>query len=389
MNTPAFEVADVIRYSGDEFIRKCKPLGYHKGVLTALKQCRTEALGCHIYQCSDCGHTRIAYHSCRNRHCPKCQQVDKERWIMDREADLLPVGYLHMVFTLPEVLNPLCLKYPVMMYNLLFHAVRDTLFTFAADPKHLGADIGYVAVLHSWGQTLALHPHLHIIVPAGGFNIKGHWVNARGDGNFLFPVKALSSVFRAKYRDGLKTALAEQGIQRPRDLFEQMMLRNWVVYAKEPLGDPRKMIEYLGRYAHRIAISNHRLINVTDADVTFRYKDYRHGNLQKEMTLGNTEFLRRFCMHILPPGFVKIRHYGILSSRRKAEYIPKPKDENGQKIASSKPAWQQVCRERLGFDPEKCPCCGSGRMKLIGIVDPRPPPDKLLLAWNQRSETRF
>lgn len=304
---------------------------------------------------------------------------------MAREADLLPVGYLHMVFTLPDVLNPLCLKYPVMMYNLLFHAVRDTLFTFAADPKHLGAELGFVAVLHTWGQTLSLHPHLHIIVPAGGFNIKSKWVNARGDGNFLFPVKALSPVFRAKYRDGLKVALAEAGIEKPKSLFEKMMLRNWVVYAKEPLGDPRQVIEYLGRYSHRIAISNHRLVNITETEVTFRYKDYNHGNAQEEMTLSHLEFLRRFCMQILPPRFVKIRHYGILSSRRKAEYIPKPKDENGQKIMLSKPTWQQVCRERLGYDPEKCPCCGSGRMKVIGIVDPRPPPVGNLKAWNQRS----
>lgn len=385
MSTPAFEVADVIRYSGDEFIRQHKPLGYHKGVLTALKLCRTEALGSHIYQCTDCGYIRIAYHSCRNRHCPKCQQVGKERWIMAREADLLPVGYLHMVFTLPAVLNALCLKYPEMMYNLLFHAVRDTLFTFAADPKHLGAELGFVAVLHTWGQTLTLHPHLHIIVPAGGFNIKGQWVNARGNNDFLFPVKALSPVFRAKYRDGLKVALSEAGIARPEGLFEQLMLRNWVVYAKEPLGDPRQVIEYLGRYSHRIAISNHRFVNVTETGVTFRYKDYNHGNAQKEMTISNLEFLRRFCMHILPPRFVKIRHYGFLSSRRKKEYIPKPEHENGHKVMLSKPAWQKVCRERLGFDPEKCPCCGSGRMKVIGIVDPRPPPVKILKKCNPQS----
>lgn len=388
MSARAFEVADVIRVSGDEFIMQYKPLGYHKGVLTALKLCRTEALGSHIYQCIDCGHIRIAYHSCRNRHCPKCQQVGKERWIMAREADLLPVGYLHMVFTLPAELNPLCLKYPAMMYNLLFHAVRDTLFSFAADPKHLGAELGFVAVLHTWGQTLTLHPHLHIIVPAGGFNIKGQWVNARGNGDFLFPVKALSPVFRAKYRDGLKAALDQTGIEKPKDLFEQLMLRNWVVYAKEPLGDPRQVIEYLGRYSHRIAISNHRLMNVTGSEVTFRYKDYSQGNMQKEMTLSNTEFLRRFCMHILPPRFVKIRHYGILSSRRKAEYIPKPKDENGQKVMLSKPTWQQVCRERLGYDPDKCPCCGSGRMKVLGIVDPRPPPVNILQSQNQRSSNQ-
>jgi hypothetical protein len=381
MNAPAFEVADIIRLSGDEFIRQHNPLGYHKGVLTALRQCRTEALGCHIYQCSDCGHTHIAYHSCRNRHCPKCRQVAKERWIMAREAELLPVGYLHMVFTLPDVLNPLCLKYPAMMYNLLFHAVRDTMFIFAADPKHLGADIGYVAVLHTWGQTLTLHPHLHIIIPAGGYNIMGDWVNARGKGDYLFPVKALSPVFRAKFRDGLKIALADAGIEKPPGLFEQMMLRKWVVYAKEPFGSPNQVVEYLGRYSHRIAISNHRIVNVTDHETTFRYKDYGQAGVQKQMTLSNLEFLRRFCMHILPHGFMKIRHYGFLSSRRKGEYIIKPKDENGKAIPMQKPTWQQVCRERLGFDPEKCPCCGSPNMKIVGIVEPRPPPENIINAW--------
>lgn len=385
MNAPPFEVADIIRFSDQAFIRQYNPLGYHKGVLTALKLCRTEALGSHIYQCSDCGHIHIAYHSCRNRHCPKCQQVGKERWVMAREADLLPVGYLHMVFTLPDVLNPLCLKYPVMMYNLLFHAVRDTLFTFAADPKHLGAELGFVSVLHTWGQTLSLHPHLHVIVPAGGFNFKGQWVNAKSNGNFMFPVKALSPVFRAKYRDGLKAALAAEGIEKPEGLFEQMMLRNWVVYAKEPMGNPRQVIEYLGRYSHRIAISNNRLVNVTETEVTFRYKDYNHGSVQKEMTLNHLEFLRRFCMHILPPRFVKIRHYGFLSSRRKAEYIPNPGYAAGQIVITSKPTWQQVCRERLGYDPEKCLCCGSGIMKVIGIVEPRPPPKGMIQTWNQLS----
>ena len=374
MIAPAFEVADVIRLSGKQFIEQCNPLGYHKGVLTTLSQCRTQALGSHLYKCKDCGYTRIAYHSCRSRNCPKCQGVNKEQWVMARQADLLPVGYFHMVFTLPDTLNPLCLKYPEMMYELLFHAVRDTLFTFAADPRHLAAEIGYVAVLHTWGQTMVLHPHLHIIIPAGGFNLKGEWIHARGDGNYLFPVKALSPVFRAKYRDGLKAALAKANIDPQPGLFEQLMLRNWVVYAKEPFASPSTVIEYLGRYTHKVAISNHRLTDLSESKVTFRYKDYSHGNVQKLISLYNVGFLRRVCMHILPCGFVKIRHYGILSSRRKAEFIPKPLDKNGQAIPRVKPSWQQVCRERLGYDPEKCPCCGDGKMILISVTQARPPP---------------
>jgi len=385
MSAPAFEVADVIRLSGKAFVEQYHPLGYHKGVLTALALCRTEALGGHVYQCGDCGHKRIAYHSCRNRHCPKCQQLGKEQWILAREADLLPVGYFHMVFTLPDVLNPLCLKHPAMMYDLLFHAVRDTLFAFASDPKHLAAEIGYVAVLHTWGQTLVLHPHLHIIVPAGGFNIHGNWVKPRGHGNYLFPVKALSPVFRAKYRDGLKAALAREGIDTPPGLFEQIMFNKWVVYAKEPFADPKQVIEYLGRYTHKVAISNHRLTELTQTQVTFRYKDYAQDGAQKLMTLENTEFLRRFCLHILPSGFVKIRHYGFLSSRRKREFIALPMDQDGKTIPREKPKWQQACRERMGFDPEKCPCCGLGKMAILRVIKPRPPP-ALPLAATKISE---
>jgi hypothetical protein len=291
-----------------------------------------------------------------------------------READLLPVGYFHMVFTLSDVLNPLCLKHPAMMYDLLFHAVRDTLFSFASDPRHLAAEIGFVAVLHTWGQTLVLHPHLHIIVPAGGFNIQGNWVKPRGNENFLFPVKALSPVFRAKYRDGLKAALAKEGIDAPPGLFEQIMLKKWVVYAKEPFAGPKQVIEYLGRYTHKVAISNHRLTDLTQTQVTFRYKDYAQDGAQKLMTLENTEFLRRFCLHILPSGFVKIRHYGFLSSRRKREFIPLPLDANGLTVPREKPGWQQACRERMGFDPEKCPCCQTGKMAILSVIKPRPPP---------------
>lgn len=374
MKAPTFEVADVIRISGKEFAQKFNPLGRHKGVLTALALCRTEALGGHIYQCCDCGHQRIAYHSCRNRHCPKCQQVARERWALARETELLPVGYFHMVFTLPDTLNPLCLSHPEMMYGILFHAVRDTLFVFSADPRHLAAETGFVAVLHTWSQTLMLHPHLHVIIPAGGFNLHGQWVPARNNGNYLFPVKALSPVFRRKYRDALRLALDRDHIEAPPGLFGHIMLKNWVVYSKEPFAGPNEVVEYLARYTNRVAIGNHRLTSLGPQRLTFSYTDNHHGGVRKLLTLDNTEFLMRFCLHILPHGFVKIRHYGILSSRRKAEYIPALQKANIKTLVPIKLSWQEVCRQRLGFDPEICPLCGKGKMVLVGLLEPRPPP---------------
>ncbi len=378
MKCPAAELSDVIRRYGKDFIERFKPLGYHKGVLHALSVCRTAELGGHVDRCEDCGHIRISYNSCRNRHCPKCQIVNKERWIMAREADLLPVGYFHVVFTLPDCLNPLCHQHPKALYDLLFRSVRDTLFAFAADPKHLGAEIGFIAVLHTWGQTLTLHPHLHCIIPAGGITVKGNWKQSRSKGNFLFPVKALSKVFRAKFRDGLLLVAKDAGFEVSSELLRKMHQSNWVVYAKEPFLGPKQVIEYLGRYSHRVAISNHRIVSVDDGKVTFRYKDYRDCNRQKTMTLEATEFLRRFSLHILPPRFVKIRHYGFLSSRRKANELlvlqGKTIETTPQPVPMPKLPWQEVCRQRLNYDPEQCPCCQSGRMKTIEIILPRSPP---------------
>jgi hypothetical protein len=301
---------------------------------------------------------------------------------MAREADLLPVGYFHVVFTLPDFLNPLCHQHPKALYDLLFRSVRDTLFPFAADPKHLGAELGYIAVLHSWGQTLTLHPHLHCIIPAGGITVKGNWKQARSKGNFLFPVKALSKVFRGKFRDGLLQKAKDAGFEVSAELLRKMHQSNWVVYAKEPFAGPKQVIEYLGRYSHRVAISNHRLISASDGKVTFRYKDYRHGNKQKVMTLEATEFLRRFCLHILPPRFVKIRHYGFLSSRRKATELAalqgkEVNNSTAETVPAPKLTWQEVCRQRLKYDPEQCPCCQSGRMKTIETILPRSPPSAI------------
>lgn len=386
MSRPVVELSDVIREHGNDFIEQFQPLGYHKGVLKAIASCRTAELGGHVDRCDDCGYIRVSYNSCRNRHCPKCQQINKERWIMAREADLLPVGYFHVVFTLPDTLNPYCHKYPKALYDLLFRSVRETIFAFSADPRHLGAETGYIAVLHTWGQTLTLHPHLHCIIPAGGITIQGNWKPSRGKGSFLFPVKALSLVFRAKFRDGLKQVAAKSGFEVPAELQNRMNKSVWVVYAKAPFAGPKQVIEYLGRYTHRVAISNHRIESVKDGKVSFRYKDYCDENKQKLMTLNATEFLRRFCLHILPQRFVKIRHYGFLSSRRKAAELtvlqgkvnetgstePQQPTEPQQKLS-----WQEISRNRLNFDPDVCPCCQKGRMRTIEILPPRSPPNMI------------
>jgi len=390
MMRPAIELADVIRQFGDGFVEKFQPLGYHKGVLHAIASCRTSVLGGHIDRCCDCGHTRVSYNSCRNRHCPRCQQVDKERWVMARQADLLPVGYFHVVFTLPHVVNPYCLRFPKELYTVLFSAARDTLAAFSRDPRHLGAETGFIAVLHTWGQNLMLHPHLHCIVPAGGIMVNGNWKNARSNGNFLFPVKALSKVFRGKFRDGLKLVALKAGFEVTPQLLQQMHRSEWVVYAKEPFAGPDQVIEYLGRYSHRVAITNHRLVSVYGEKVTFRYKDYRDGNKQKLLELEATEFLRRFCLHILPKRFVKIRHYGFLSSRLKTSELRPLQGESGtgcKNESKGKPAWQEICRQKLGFDPELCPCCITGRMITIETFPPRPPPVRAKLPKNAAAKT--
>jgi len=262
------ELADIVHRFGQDYAGRYHPNGHHRRVLRAVEACRTSTLGGHVDRCDSCGHIRISYNSCRNRHCPKCQGVPQQRWVMARQADLLPVGYFHMVFTLPDVLNPLCIKQPVMMYDLLVRGVCDTLFAFAADPKHLGAETGFIAALHSWRQTLMLHPHIHCIIPAGGLSIDDTWHKARANDNFLFPVKALSMVFRAKYLQYLRERLGAESPDLTPEMLRRLYVSDWVVYAKEPFAGPMHVISYLGSYTHRVAISNHRLVNLTGDQVT-------------------------------------------------------------------------------------------------------------------------
>jgi hypothetical protein len=374
---PEYEVADILSQYGDLF-RESKNLTSHQlRTLDALTKCRTAALGGHIDTCDTCGHIRVSYNSCRNRHCPKCQTINRERWIVERESDLLPVTYFHVVFTIPEEINALCLKHPADIYNILFQASWETLQRFGHDPKHLGAETGMVSVLHTWGQNLSLHPHTHCIIPGGGITTRGKWKVARSKGKYLFPVKAMSIVYRAKFTSRLRQWAKERGKALEQQFFDQLFTKNWVVDARQPFPGPQQVIEYLGRYTHRIAISNHRIKSIKDDKVLFRYKDYRHGGKIKIMELGAIEFLRRFSLHILPPAFVKMRHYGILSNRNKKERLQQARESlNTEKPKKEKLNWKEISRERLNYDPDVCPCCKKGKMQITGILNPgRGPPD--------------
>ena len=374
MSRPALELADIIRHYGGQFEQDYKPLGHHSRVLNAIAKCRTSALGGHMDACDHCGHERISYNSCRNRHCPKCQGTNRERWILARQQDLLPVTYFHVVFTLPEDLNDLCLHHPKEMYNMLFQAGKETVMQFGHDPKHLGANTGLIAVLHTWGQQLWLHPHLHCIVPGGGITQAGHWKHVKNNGKYLFSVKAMSLVFRGKFMEKFKAYCLSNKLSPDNDLLHKLYRKHWVVYARQPFLGPGQVIEYLGRYTHRIAISNHRIKAIADGKVTFTYKDYRQAGKQKTITLDACEFLRRFCLHILPPKFVKIRHYGILASRVKPQLKMQQMKMGISIVPQEKITWQQISRDKLGFDPQICPCCKTGKMRTIMHFAAHAPP---------------
>jgi predicted Zn-ribbon and HTH transcriptional regulator len=327
---PPFEVADIIRQAGTRFIERYREsLSWAQlKVLTAIARCRTAALGGHRDQCARCGYEAISYCSCRNRHCPKCQTNAREKWLRARERELLPVGYYHLVFSVPHALVPLMWQNKRLLFTLLFEASATTLLQVAANPKHLGAKIGFLSILHTWGQTLQRHPHIHCVVPGGGLSPDGaRWISSRS--RFFLPVRVLSRVFRGKFIAGLRRSfqrnkLVFRGDCLPlaqekafaaflRTLFRQ----EWVVYAKPPFGGPEHVLQYLARYTHRVAISNHRLLSVDNNQVCFRWKDYAHDNKRRTLTLSYEEFLRRFLQHVLPKGFPRIRYFGWLANRRR------------------------------------------------------------------------
>jgi hypothetical protein len=335
VSRPPLEVADLIRSAGTAFIERNRHwLSWkHLKVLRAIRRCRTAALGGHLDECTRCGHRAISYNSCRNRHCPKCQTAARERWIQARRGELLPTRYVHVVFTLPQRLAPLVLQNKKVLYDLLFRASAETLLEVARDPRHLGAEIGFFSVLHTWSQKLTAHPHVHCVIPAGGLSLDHtHWVPSHH--RFFLPVKVLSRVFRGKFVRALQQAFQERQLHFHGDLsllaqpkifaswLRSLFRIDWVVYSKPPFGGPQYVLQYLGRYTHRVAISNHRLVSLADQRVTFRWRDSAHHNEQKWMTLSLDEFLRRFLLHVLPKGFVRIRNFGFLANRKRAALLP-------------------------------------------------------------------
>src|SRR6059036_2959704 len=375
MNRPPLEVADLIRSAGTAFLERNRQWlrWKHIKVLLAIARCRTAGLGGHIDQCIRCGYRAISYNSCRNRHCPKCQTAARERWIAARQKELLPTRYVHVVFTLPAQLAPLALQNKKLIYGLLLRASAETLLEVARDPGHLGAEIGFFSVLHTWSQKLTLHPHVHCVIPAGGLSPDHtHWVKSQN--RFFLPLKVLSRVFRGKFVAGLKQAfqngqlnfhgnLAPLAQPKTFAAWRRLLFRkDWVVYAKRPFGGPQYVLHYLGRYTHRVAISNHRLVSFTDGQVTFRWRDSADGNKQKLLPLSVDEFLRRFLLHLLPKGFVRIRNFGFLANRRRAVLLPLCFHLLGS--AKQPQAEQDVSSTKDSSDPWHCPKCG-GPMKVV------------------------
>jgi hypothetical protein len=374
----SLEVADIFRAFGPSYREAHELPLRHLRAMRAIEICRTAELGGHIDQCDHCGTVRISYNSCRNRHCPKCQCLEKERWLEARQKDLLPTSYFHVVFTLPEGLRPLALRNQKVIYSLLFKAVSETLTELARDSKHLGAEIGFMAILHTWSQTLIHHPHLHCLVTGGGLSLDGkRWFRSKKD--FFIPVKVLSSLFRGKFLDGLKKENEAGGLRFPGQIEElkeapafKRFLTNlyhqaWVVYCKPPLKHPEKVVDYLGRYTHRVALSNDRLVKMEDNRVTFRWRDSADNDKIKLLTLEAFEFIRRFLLHVLPSQFVKIRYYGILSHRSRKGKLLRCKNLLGVLIPEEskqvlKETWQDLLTRITGIDPRVCPYCGKGKM---------------------------
>lgn len=393
------EIQDIFNQYGNQYRENHKlPLNILKA-MSAIESCRTAKLGGHVDECDTCGHIRISYNSCRNRHCPKCQTLAKERWLENRKKDLLPVGYFHVVFTIPQELNFITLLNQKEIYSILFKSVSETLLELAKDIKYIGADIGFISILHTWGQNLMNHPHIHCIVPGGGLSLDGsQWINSRKD--FFIPVKVLSRKFRGKFLFYLKHAYYDKKlsftgqVQNLKDKYQfqcfkdKLYNKEWIVYCKPPFQSAEHVLEYLGRYTHRVAISNNRIVKLEDGHVTFKWRDYKDGNKQKLMTVTVDEFIRRFLMHILPRKFVKIRHYGILSNRNRNLKLKKCKEITGAIYLNHENPIKKLTTAELflnltGKDINQCPCCKKGKMIAKDMVIPKnssPPEDKFKTA---------
>jgi len=405
---PSFEVADVFHRHGETY-RAAH--GAHMGrverrIMGAIEACRTAALGGHVEACDNCAHARVAYNSCRNRHCPKCQGLTRAEWLADQQADLLWVPYFHIVFTLPAEAAAIAFQNKAVVYAMLFRAAAETLRSIAADPRHLGAEIGFIAILHTWGQTLTHHPHLHCVVPGGGLapvhcdedarsdDARWRWIACRP--NFFLPVHVLSRLYRRLFLEQLQAAFDRGQLRFFGDLtrlarhpafarhLKRLRKMNWVVYAKPPFGSPEQVLAYLGRYTHRVAIANSRLVAIDETRVRFRWRDYRQHNKapgQQQigvMALDAHEFIRRFLLHALPDGFHRIRHYGFLANGHrvaKLALIRKLLDQSPPEKIRRGGDYRQRLRDLMGIDLGRCPCCG-GAMHIIDILPrPRSPPD--------------
>ena len=380
MTQPRLTVAEVIRSCLDEFLERYG-LGLtpeQRRALKDLTSCRTAALGGHVLGCTECGHRQVAYNSCGNRHCPTCQATAAARWLEARAAELLPVPYFHIVFTLPNALDPVALGNAQVVYDLLLRSAAETLLEVAADPKLLGAQTGVLAVLHTWGQNLQFHPHVHCVVPGGGLSPDGTgWIASAS--NFFLPVRVLSRVFRGKFLAGIRALFAKGKLRFAADQFEQVLSAvastDWVVYAKPPFGGPEAVLRYLALYTHRVAISNARLLDLEDSIVRFRYKDYAHGNRKRVMTLTALEFVRRLLLHVLPTGFMRIRHYGILANRHRHEKLTLCRQLLGSDsaIEPESPETKEILESPSPITATQlCPVCGAGRMIVIEELPPLP-----------------
>lgn len=387
-SSPPASLGDIVRAYGAAYSRDHRVSPAQRAVLRDLARCRTAVLGGRREQCTSCGHDRVLFHSCRNRHCPQCQSLPQAQWREAQRALLLPVPYFHVVFTLPHALNALIRGNPRQLYALLFQCVVATLREFAHDPRHLGADPGMTAVLHTWGQKLDQHVHLHLIVTGGGLDTEQHrWVAGKSP-RFLFPVRAVSKLFRGKFLahltrlrqrgklhfTGACAELAPDGAWRL--LIAKLKAIRWVVYAKPPFAGPEQVLDYLSRYTHRIAISNERILAVKNDTVCFRYKDYAHGNARKVMELPATEFLRRFLLHVVPPGFMRVRHYGILANAQRVAKLARCRELLGEApppIPPPPPAdsLAEAVQRLMGIDITRCPQCGEASMRSVEILPPQ------------------
>lgn len=383
MNRPS--IGGIFRCGFERFVQACGPQPLQRlKVACAISACRTPLLGAQRERCDHCGVQTTRYHSCRNRHCPQCQGTARMSWVSERLGELLPVGYFHVVFTIPSELNPFALRNQKVFYDLFFRAVKETLLELAANPARLGADIGVIALLHTWGQTVMNHPHIHCIVPGGGYDaVRGRWKSSRN--GFLFPVAVLRKLFRGKLM-AFFTEAVQQGtialhgnlaVYARKELWlrlvDELYAKQWVVYARAPFASPQALVKYLGNYTHRVAIANSRILHADEKTVTFSYKDYADDDALKTMTLSTVEFIRRFMMHVLPQGFKRIRYFGFLAprarnkrlSRCRAFFRKKP----FPKKKRSRP-WHQIIKELTGKDPLRCRCCGIGTMRSYRMLPP-------------------